>query len=88
MLLALWTVLYPHSWVREVVAYDEYGREAESIGFCDYQKVYEFVVPILLINGMAMVLALWQAFKARSIETDFSESKYIAIAVASIWQAL
>ena len=88
LVLALWTGLYPITWEREVIAYDDYGRKTESVGFCDAEKLNAFIVPILLVDGVAMLLALWQAYLCRKIETEFSESAYIGVAVVCIFQAL
>lgn len=88
LLLSLWTGLYPQRWERQIIAYDAYGRESESRGHCAAEKTNAFFLPILLIDGVAMLLALWQAWMCRKIETEFSESKYIAIAVGCIFQAL
>ena len=43
---------------------------------------------ILIINGSAVLAANYQAYRARNITTEFSESKYIGIAMACTMQAV
>merc|ERR1712045_645232 len=45
-----------------------------------------YVISILSLNSAVLLLAIYQAFKARNIATDFSESKYIGIVVLSMLQ--
>ena len=44
-------------------------------------------MPLSLLNFFVLIIACWQAWKARNIKTEFSESKYIGLAVFSMTQA-
>jgi hypothetical protein len=88
LILTLWTVLDPPYWEREVLEVDQYGRPSETRGFCTSDHNEAFLYPLVAVNGIALVLALWQAWVGRGITTDFSESKYIAMATACIFQAI
>lgn len=88
VILTLWTILDPPHWERDVVEEDAYGRPIETRGYCHSDQEVAFLAPLVAINGIALVLALWQAWVGRGITTDFSESKYIAMATACIFQAL
>jgi len=87
-ILTAWTVRAPISWERTIIERDSYGRPSRSIGRCVSSHTTPFIMTLLAINGVALVLALWQAYVARNITTEFSESKYIAMATVCIFQAL
>ena len=46
-----------------------------------------FLLGLFAINGSAIIAANIQAYRARKITTEFSESKYIGVAMACILQA-
>mmetsp|Transcript_26544 Transcript_26544/g.48152 ORF Transcript_26544/g.48152 Transcript_26544/m.48152 type:complete len:771 (-) Transcript_26544:182-2494(-) len=80
--LLAWTLTDPLKWMRvHVDSLNSYGRcKANGIP----SKV--FLSLIVIINTCAVVLANVQAYMARHISDEFSESKYIAIAMASMLQ--
>jgi len=87
IVLATWTAYAPLQWDRTILAYDDYDRPMSSIGTCSSDKTIPFSSTLIVINGLALVLALWQAYQARNITTEFSESKHIAMAMACIFQS-
>mmetsp|Transcript_20749 Transcript_20749/g.42350 ORF Transcript_20749/g.42350 Transcript_20749/m.42350 type:complete len:329 (-) Transcript_20749:2112-3098(-) len=88
VVLITWQAYAPLQWERTVLEYDDYGRPVSSIGTCASDKAAPFLWTLVVINGTAVILALWQAYQARNITTEFSESKYIAIALVFIFQSL
>ena len=88
MVLITWTAYSPLQWDREVLEYDNYDRATYSIGICYSEKSTPFVWSLVLINGVAVILALYQAYRARKITTEFSESRHIAMAMIMIGQSL
>eukprot|EP00584_Thalassiosira_punctigera_P025958 CAMPEP_0172578104 /NCGR_PEP_ID=MMETSP1067-20121228/138569_1 /TAXON_ID=265564 ORGANISM="Thalassiosira punctigera, Strain Tpunct2005C2" /NCGR_SAMPLE_ID=MMETSP1067 /ASSEMBLY_ACC=CAM_ASM_000444 /LENGTH=972 /DNA_ID=CAMNT_0013370797 /DNA_START=307 /DNA_END=3225 /DNA_ORIENTATION=- len=91
LVLSLWTGLSPLVWNRFVVGNtDKYDRYVESVGKCTgEQKHWAPYVGILLFINMAMVgLASFQAYRARLISVEFSESKWIGIILVTILQAV
>ena len=86
VLLSVWAALYPLEWSRITLSEDQYGRSSSSIGKCTSEKVWPFLGPIIAINGVALIIALFEAYRARKIDTRYSEAKYIALAVLSIFQ--
>jgi hypothetical protein len=42
---------------------------------------------VLLVNFSVLVIACWQAFEARNIQSEFAEAKYIGLAVFFLSQA-
>ena len=88
IVLTTWTIVSPLRWTRTVLEYDDYDRPTSSIGQCSSEKGAPFIWVLVVINGCALILALWQAYLARNITTEFSESKHIAMAMIIIFQSL
>ena len=86
VLLSVWAAVAPLEWSRTTLSEDQYGRPSSSIGRCTSDKVWAFLGPIIAINGLALIIALFEAYRARKIDTRYSEAKYIALAVLSIFQ--
>ena len=88
LILSLWTALAPLQWERRVLQYDRFGRQVESVGGCYSDNWLPYGIALFVVNGAALLLAVVEAYKARQITTEFSESKYIAMAVVCIFQAM
>jgi 7 transmembrane sweet-taste receptor of 3 GCPR/Receptor family ligand binding region len=90
--LLAWTLDAPLVWERSPVAnYDSFGRSVESVGLCQsagqkYAAVYPSLICIL--NLSVLVFALYQAYVARNLPTEFSESTYIGIAMALLLEVV
>ena len=79
-----WTIVDPLRWVRVMDGeFDSYG-ECEAEG----EQWKGFFSAILVVNISALVAALREAYKARHISDEFSESVYIGFAILSMLQAL
>jgi gamma-aminobutyric acid type B receptor len=94
VVLSVWTVLSPMQYSR--IAHegtDAWNRIISSYAICQSNsgrkgEALPYIVILVCINASVVVIANIQAYQARSIKTEFSESRYIAIAVAFIAQAL
>lgn len=89
IILALWTFIDPLTYTR----FDEYGRDGwnrviSTYGVCQSDNQEYFLVPLAIVNIGVLVLANWQAYEARDIEAEFSETKYIGVCMASMLQAM
>lgn len=83
-----WTLVSPLTWSRTFKqATDEFGRPIDSFGSCSNDNALAFVIVLLILNLGMLVLANWWAYQARNIETEYHESRYIAISMASVLQA-
>jgi hypothetical protein len=82
--LLAWTLTDPLRWVR--IETDEFN----SYGICKPQgrTWIIFLSLIIVVNSCALLLANVEAYRARSISDEFSESKYIGFAMVSMLQAL
>jgi hypothetical protein len=89
-ILSTWTAFSPLYWKRVPVegSKDKFGRYWETFGSCVSDMGLPYIITLCLVNGAALLLALVQAYKARHIKTEFSESKHIAVAMVSICQSL
>mmetsp|Transcript_3441 Transcript_3441/g.5037 ORF Transcript_3441/g.5037 Transcript_3441/m.5037 type:complete len:525 (-) Transcript_3441:479-2053(-) len=86
--LSLWTSIDPLKLARhEHDGTDGWNRIISTYSICECNNSLPYVLPLAVINFGVLVLANYEAFKARMIESEFSESKYIAIAMVSITQA-
>jgi hypothetical protein len=91
-LLVVWTVMSPVTWERiQVANYDEFGRSVESYGRCEGDgstttKIIMYLMAI--VNGLGLLFTNYQGFKTRALPTAFNESFYLAIANASLLEAL
>jgi len=89
--LTLWTAISPLEWTRDFTgAIDVFEREVESFGGClnsSSRSNIPYIVTLLVINATVLIFANIQAFRAREIHTEFSESKFIGMAMASMLQS-
>lgn len=83
--LLAWTIVDPLKWVRT-----NPDTQYQSNGYCESegQSAWKFLIPLGLLNGLALVMANIQAFRARNISTEYSESSYIMFAMVSLLQSL
>lgn len=63
---------------------DAFGRPRESYGLCAYDEQGWFFLALAILNGSILVLSVFQSWQARGLATEFSESKYVFLALASI----
>jgi len=94
VILGIWSGVDPLVWVRETM--DGETKESEganyredTYGHCSvHENVFGLVclVLLVLVNFGALVLALIQLYHARELSTEYSEGKYIAIAMGSMIQ--
>jgi 7 transmembrane sweet-taste receptor of 3 GCPR len=88
-ILIAWTVVDPLQYRREAdIARDEWNRVIATYGVCKSDNASAFLLPLLVINAFVLILANWQAYEARHIQAEFAESKYIAICMFSMLQAM
>lgn len=90
--LSLMTALAPMELVRHPhLGTDDWNRIISTYGTCESTTGHRggswpYYAALLLINVSALIVANVQAYQARSIQSEFSESQYIAIAMASMLQ--
>lgn len=87
IILAVWTGVSPLQYERKVLGLDSYDRPSESVGTCVSDQWAPFLVPLIVINVVALLIALRQAYRGRKLDSIFNESEYIGIAILSIFQS-
>jgi len=86
--LLVWTFLSPLEWNRVFRdSTDMFDRPFESYGICSNNDALPYVIVILVLNITILIAANWWAYQSRNIETEYHESRYVGISMASILQA-
>ena len=81
-ILSVWTAVDPLTWVREYHGVDQGSEESHSQGYCSLQgNLFSqlCVTMLLLVNFAALVLALIQLYRARELDTAYSEGKLSSV---------
>lgn len=93
LVLSLWTTLAPLHYVRKYhPGTDDWNRFISSYGLCSavtnrFGGAIPYLISLGVINLGVIIMANIQAYRARSIQSEFSESKYIALVMASFLQS-
>lgn len=93
IVLSCWTAIAPLVYDRFYHAgTDSWNREISSYGLCHSASdakggFVPYLVIIGVVNVGVLILANIQSYQARSIRTEFSESKYITVIMVSMLQA-
>lgn len=88
IVLACWTAIDPLTYRRhENEGMDYWNRVFSTYAVCKSDSAMAFLAPLAAINLGVVAIACWQAYQARAIKSEFSEAKYIALAVFSLFQA-
>mmetsp|Transcript_31805 Transcript_31805/g.65305 ORF Transcript_31805/g.65305 Transcript_31805/m.65305 type:complete len:897 (-) Transcript_31805:96-2786(-) len=94
IILICWTILAPLEFIRTAnkVGTDQFNRTISSYGSCmaasDTRADPTLFAGFLAAwNTLIVAFTTYQAYVARNISTDYSESKYIAYCIVSILQA-
>lgn len=87
LVLILWTLLDPLTYARRAhQGTDGWNRVISSYGSCSSENLLPFLIPLAVLNIGVLVISNWQAYKARLIESEFSESTYIGFVMAIFLQ--
>lgn len=82
-ILAAWTVVSPLEWTREVLLQDTFGESLSSVGYCASEDWIVFASLIAALHLILLFVACYFCYKCRNVSTQFSESKYLALAMVS-----
>lgn len=86
--LSIWTVIDPLTYVRkDHPGTDGWNRIVSTYGSCQSDNVIPYIVPLALLNVGLLMLGNYWAYETRMITSEFSESRYIGIAMMSMLQA-
>ena len=89
VVLVLWTVLDPLTYARtDNPGTDGWNRIMSTYGACRCENHVAYTLPLAVINAGVLACAIYQAYKSRKIRLEFAESKYIAISMILLLEAL
>lgn len=92
VVLTAWTVVAPLQWTRiHVDNFDNFGRSVETYGTCwpgESSSQLAFLCVLFFMNLVLVIVANYQSFLARNIPSDFNESTYITLSMASILETM
>ena len=78
------TALNPILYETHVVARDEFGQPIETFGHCAWNGSMAFLVVLASLQFLVLLAAVIEAYKSRSLSTEFAESKHIFQALNGI----
>uniref|UniRef100_A0A7S4AFU2 G-protein coupled receptors family 3 profile domain-containing protein n=1 Tax=Pseudo-nitzschia australis TaxID=44445 RepID=A0A7S4AFU2_9STRA len=84
ILLSLMTALNPLTFEIQIVRVDEFDRPLETYPYCSKKTSLCYLIPLVVLNMTSAIIAIYEAWRARKIATEFSESQYIFKALISI----
>jgi len=85
--LTWWTFTDPLKYRRaDLPGTDAWNRVIGTWGGCMSEDALPYALVLIFLNVGVMILASWQAYRARNIESEFAESKYVGMALISMLQ--
>lgn len=84
IILGIMTGLKPVQYVLYPSAWDQFGRATEYQGSCQYNGRPEYLIPLAVINGLVLIIAVIESWQARHLSSEFQESEGIFRALGSI----
>ena len=85
IILITWTVFDPLVFTRRAHdGTDDWNREFSFYGVCSSKHSDKFVAVLIVVNLIALVLALYETYKTRDLITEFNESAYIGVVFVCI----
>jgi 7 transmembrane sweet-taste receptor of 3 GCPR len=88
IILMVMTVLSPPTYTRTNLTYDLFGRPSSSYGHCLFDEQKWYLLALCILNVGILLCSIYQAYQARHLSTEFSESRYIFKALLIIMLAL
>ena len=96
IVLTSWTAISPLTYQRmDSPGTDDWNRVISVYGVCTTTSAtrgakafFPYLIALLVINLGLLVIANLQSYQARTIQTEYNESKYITIIMASMLQAV
>lgn len=83
ILLTVWTIIDPRNYHIVYVDLDDFGRVVETKSSCSSEHQIIFMGVLGGINLGSLAFTLVQAYQARKISTEYSESNCIFVAMVS-----
>ena len=85
IILSLMTALNPLTYEIQIVRVDEFDQLLETYPFCSRKASLRYLISLVVLNTTNAIVAIYEAWNARQIATEFPESQYIFKALISIF---
>ena len=85
IVLSIWTAADPLKHKTVVVTQDIFLRNSETYGMCYSDNGTIYLAILGMINLGSLLFALFEAYQARKLSSDFQESGYIFMSMALIF---
>ena len=82
-ILIVWTISDPLEWERTIISADQFGDPLVSEGHCTSEHWTAFGGAIAALHLILLGVACYMCYVSRDIPTNFSEGKYVSIAMVS-----
>ena len=88
--LICWTVINPLRYARQdAMGTDAWNRVIATYGTCRAdESSLPYVILLAVFNCGVLIVSNYEAYKARNLKSEFSESSYIGVALASLLQTM
>jgi 7 transmembrane sweet-taste receptor of 3 GCPR. len=87
IILIIWQSISPLRWEREALKTNQYDQVIASEGSCNSKNSTVYISALLVVNGIAIILACHQAYIGRNVRTEMNESKQLGMAMICIFQS-
>eukprot|EP00934_Nitzschia_sp_Nitz4_P003085 Nitzschia sp. Nitz4//scaffold5_size260463//201228//203703//NITZ4_001011-RA/size260463-augustus-gene-0.20-mRNA-1//1//CDS//3329555427//3075//frame0 len=84
VVLLLMTILATPTFELVVESEDNFGRPTDIRGQCDFEDAMPYISAVSGLTFLALLLAIGEAYQARNLSTEFSESVHIFKALIAI----
>lgn len=87
-ILLIWQIISPLQFLRTVLLADGFDSPLESAGLCQSESSTGFILIIVFLHASVLIYGNYICYQTRSVNSAFSESKYVSIAMFSNLQVL
>ena len=82
--MILWTTLSPWQWaLKAEESTDVFGRSSSFYTCQSADDGQAYAIVVIVFHATALLVANWWSYRARELETEYSESQYIGYALIS-----
>ena len=87
IILSVWEGVSPSHWERIPNEINDYDQVISSEGSCASENGMGYLSALIVVNGIALLLACHQAYIGRDVKTELNESTHICMAMICIFQS-
>jgi len=84
IILSAMVTIAPSQWGIIVQSEDDFGRPNKKYAQCSHTDQTPYFIAMGILNATLLIVAIIEAYQARSLSTEFSETQYILMALVSV----